>query len=222
MSKLVLKVLILLFLVSGSVLAQDQAGVPGSRRTSSDNVSAILNESLNSSKVSPLSNVTPVSKDNDQQIMSMMLDQYSSGRKYFQPQKQITQPDIKSRLVSSFRENIHFAGFWNHYAIINFTPAMNIKPFDFMTIDANQNLSCYIPIGGIKEHFKTILIHGAAILAIDNSVKLMEVSNSMVRSIAGFVLKNVITTILKAYIDKPSSKKIYSYNSYFYSMSIKF
>ena len=76
-------------------------------------------------------------------------------------------------IVSSYRENIHFAGFYERYAILNFTPTLNIQPFDFININANQIYSCFIPISGVKEHFKTLFIQGAAVLAVDNSVKLI-------------------------------------------------
>ncbi len=222
MLKQVIIILTFLCSLSGYLYAQNGANVLDSRRMSLNNSPEMLNTPLNSSKVSALTGPNPASKEYDQQIMSMMFDQYYSGRKYFQPQKQVKPPDVKSRLVSSFRENIRFGGFWDHYAIVNFTPAVNIKPFDFMSIYANQNLSCYIPVHGIKEHFKSILVHGAAILVVDNSVKLLNASNSIIQPIAGFILKNIITSILKVYIDKPSSNKIYSYNSYFYSMTIRF
>jgi len=128
----------------------------------------------------------------------------------------------KFNIVSSFRENIHFGGFYDRYAIINFTPAMSLKPFDFININASQIYSCFVSISGIKEHFKTLCIQGAAVLAVDNSVKLFFGADKMIPSIVGFAAKNIIITLLKSKLMKKSPNQIYSYDSYSYSFSIKF
>lgn len=125
-------------------------------------------------------------------------------------------------IVSSFRENIRFGGFWDKYAIINFTPAINLQPFEFLSINANQSLSCFVPISGIKEHFKSLFLQGAAILAVDNSVKLFFSSNRIIAPIIGFTLKNLIISVLKRTLEKKSEKQIFSYGSYYYSMKIVF
>jgi len=125
-------------------------------------------------------------------------------------------------IVSSFRENIRFGGFWGKYAIINFNPSFNIKPFDFISIYGNQTMSCWVPIDGIKEHFKSLCIQGAAILVVDNTTKLIFGPNKILPTLAGFALKNLIITMLTHSISKQSANKIYSYNSYYYSVNIKF
>jgi hypothetical protein len=125
-------------------------------------------------------------------------------------------------IISSFRENIRFGGFWDKYAIINFTPSVNIKPFDFISINANQNLSCFIPVQGIKEHFKSLCIQGAALLAVDNSIKLLFGANRIIPSVAGYAAKNIIISLLRRMIEKKSNNQVYSYNSYNYSVNIRF
>ncbi len=136
--------------------------------------------------------------------------------------KQNARTKSSFNIVSSFRENIHFGGYWNRYAIINFTPNINIKPFDFISIYANQNLSCYIPISGIKEHFEFLCIQGASILAVDNSFKLLFNQDKIIPSIIGFALKNVIMSVLMSSLNNNSENKLYSFRSYYYSMSIQF
>lgn len=205
----------------GYGFAQNGSGIYDSKKASLSTSPLNVNTPLSSSKFPVISNIDPPIKEDEARIKVLLLDQYTSGRRYFQPQKEVKPPDIKSKLVSSFRENIR-VGLRHHYAVVNFTPAMSIKPFDFMTIDANQNLSCYVPIKGIKEHYGALLVHGAAILVIDNSVKLLDRPGHIVRTVAGFILKNIVTTILKLYIDKPSSNKIYTYNNYYYSIKITF
>jgi len=129
--------------------------------------------------------------------------------------------EFNLNIVSSFRNNIKFGGFWEGYVIINFTPQVLVKPFDFISIYANHNTICFIPIAGITEHMKQLCIQGAAILAVDNSVKLIFGSNSIIPSIAGFTAKNIIISLLMKSINKNTDSKIYNNNSYYYSISIR-
>lgn len=221
MFKQVIKILVLFFCSSAYLFAQDVA-IPAGKHNPLLNSSVNPGPSVNIKKTENAGIIKPIMTDNEQDMMILSMNRMYVDHSFQHPQKQNQHQDIKSRFVASFRENIHFAGFWDHYAILNFTPAVNLQPFDFMTINASQNLSCYIPIHGIKEHFGTLVAHGAAILAVDNSVKLFFGSGRMLPSIAGFVLKNIITTLITASFNKKSQNKVYSYNNYYYSMSIRF
>jgi len=125
-------------------------------------------------------------------------------------------------IVSSFRQNIRFGGFWDRYAIVNFTPDMYIKPFDFLSIYAVHNSSYFIPIKAMKEHFKLMAVQSAAILAIDNTIKHLLPASKMIKAIAGFVLKNVVINSLLGKIISKGSDKIIEQGSYYCSMSIRF
>jgi hypothetical protein len=125
-------------------------------------------------------------------------------------------------IVSSFRSNIRFGGFWGKYAIVNFSPQVNVKPFDFMSVYANHNFSCFIPIKGIKEHFKMLCIQGVSILAVDNAVKFIFGSDNSIPALAGFALKTIIINSVMSKINKGKKNKIYDNVSYYYSISIKF
>jgi hypothetical protein len=124
-------------------------------------------------------------------------------------------------IVSSFRSNIRFGGFWGKYAIVNFTPSMLLQPFEFISVYANHNFSCFIPIEGIKEHMEMLCIQGAAVLAVDNSVKLVFGSRKIIPSIAGFIAKTIIINSVMASINKNKKNKILDYRSYYYSISIR-
>ena len=125
-------------------------------------------------------------------------------------------------IVSSFRQNIRFGGFWDRYAIVNFTPDMFIKPFDFLSVYAVHNSSYFIPIKAVKEHFKLMAIQSAAILVIDNSVKhLMPVGN-MIKSITGFLLKNIVINTLLDDILSKGSDRIFEQGSYYCAISVRF
>lgn len=124
-------------------------------------------------------------------------------------------------IISSFRENIRFGGFWDKYAIINFNPSVNLKPVDFISIYANENLSCFVPVTEIKEYVKLLCIHSAAILAVDNSVKLFFNQNAWVAQAAGFIAKNLIISILKSQLNS-RDEKIYNHDSYYFAVSVRF
>ena len=136
--------------------------------------------------------------------------------------KPVVQQKKTFNIVSSFRENIHFGGWWNRYAIINFTPNISLKPFSFISIYANQNLSCFVPIDGIKEHFEFLCVQGASILAIDNTFKLLFDRNRIVPSVIGFALKNVVMAVVMNTLNNHSPNRLYSFRSYYYSMNITF
>jgi hypothetical protein len=125
-------------------------------------------------------------------------------------------------IVTSFRSNIRFGGFWGKYAIVNFTPSMLLQPFDFISIFANHNFSCFIPIKGIKEHMEMLCVQGAAVLAVDNSVKLIFGSKKIIPSIASFIAKTVIINTVMASINKNKKNKILDNRSYYYSVSVRF
>ncbi|HWA05262.1 MAG TPA: hypothetical protein VG961_01850 [Ignavibacteria bacterium] len=125
-------------------------------------------------------------------------------------------------IVSSFRQNIRFGGFWDRYAIVNFTPDMFIKPFDFMSIYAVHNSSYFIPIKAVKEHIKLMAVQGAAILAIDNTIKHLLPASKMIKAITGFLLKNVVINSLLGQILNKGSDRIFEQGSYYCSVNIRF
>lgn len=122
--------------------------------------------------------------------------------------------------VNSFRENIRFGGFWNKYAIVNFNPSVNLKPADFINIYANENLSCFVPINEVKNYLKLLMFHSAAILAVDNSVKLLFKQNEWIAQATGFIAKNLVILILKEQLFNRNS--IYNHDSFYFAVSVKF
>lgn len=124
-------------------------------------------------------------------------------------------------IVSSFRSNIRFGGFCGKYAIINFTPQVSLKPAGFISVYASHSTSCYVPIDGIKENIKMLCIQGAAVLAVDNAVRLFFRAGNMIPSIAGFIAKTLIINSLMASISKSSKNKVFDYKTYYYSVSIR-
>lgn len=157
--------------------------------------------------------------ENTEKIRSVELYRYSVD--LMQKSKTIKE-ESTFNIVSSFRQNIRFGGFWDRYAIVNFTPNMFIKPFDFLSIYAVHNSSYFIPITAVKEHFKLMAVQSAAILAIDNTIKHLLPAGKMIKAIAGFILKNVVINSLLGKIISEGSDKIFEQGSYYCSMSIRF
>jgi hypothetical protein len=134
------------------------------------------------------------------------------------PKKKIE--ENKLDLVSSFRSNIRFGGFWDKYAIINFSPSIFVQPTDFLSVYANHNTSMFIPIKEIKDEFKNLCIKGAAVLAIDNLFKVIGGSNKTLPLIANFTIKNIVLSILQSAMSKGND--CFEQRSYYYAVSIRF
>ncbi len=140
---------------------------------------------------------------------------------YEAPAQNNKEEPVFNILSSSFRSNIRFGGFWDKYAIINFTPSVFIKPTSYINFSANHSHSCFVPIDGIKEHVKLLFIQGAAVLAVDNTIKLFFGSESVIPKIAGFVFKTLIITEVMKTINKNKSNPMYEHKTYRYSISIR-
>lgn len=136
--------------------------------------------------------------------------------------KRTMREESKFNIVSSFRSNIRFGGFYDRYAIVNFTPQMSFKPMEFISVYAHHNISYFVPIQSVKEHFTSMATQCAAILAIDNFVKHMLPEGKIFRSITGFILKNTIIHLLTKSITGKGNDRVLEYDFYYYSVSIRF
>ncbi len=140
---------------------------------------------------------------------------------FLHPQRNLKE-EQEFNVVKSFRSNIRFGGFWDKYVIVNYTPEMNIQPTKSISIFAQHNLSYFIPITGLKEHFRMMAIQSAAILAIDNSVKLLVPVKGMLNSIVNFALKNAVLHYMLKSVTSNGNEKIFEFGYYYYSISVRF
>jgi hypothetical protein len=147
--------------------------------------------------------------------VTMELREFSKN--LFVPVKQISYP--APGLVNSFRNNVHFGGFWDKYCIINFTPNMYIQPTDFISIFATHNTSVYVPIKGATEYAKSLALQSLAIVAIDNSMKFLLPPNNVIQGIVSFALKNAAMALVKKF---SSENTLTEFKYYYYSVSIRF
>ena len=184
MIKHVIKILLAVYCFQSITLSQDIRLPPVNE--GSVNSGPLLKKDNNSQKKN-------ADQDEDKVIQSVELYRYSFD---LLQKTRIVKEENTFNIVSSFRQNIRFGGFWDRYAIVNFTPDMFIKPFDFISIYAVHNTSYFIPIIAVKEHFRLMAIQSMAILAIDNTIKFLLPAGKMIKSIAGFVLKNIVINSL--------------------------
>jgi hypothetical protein len=161
---------------------------------------------------------------NEKIMQNVLINTGSEIRSNFEKQyfnlRPVEKKEFTFNIVSSFRKNIRFGGFWENYAIINFTPDMFIQPFDFISIYASHNFSNYIPMTSIKENIKPLAIEGAVILAVDNTVKFLLSFNHILQSIAGFAAKNLVIGLIKN--PNKEQKKLLEFKYYYYAISIRF
>lgn len=215
MIKHVIKILLAAYCLHSISFSQDIRQVNPVNVTVETNYDSkyLLQQELNSTKNS-------ISKQSDaEKIQIIELYRYSFD--LMNTSKKIKE-ESTFNIVSSFRQNIKFGGFWDRYAIVNFTPDMYIKPFDFVSIYAVHNSSYFIPIKAVKEHFKLMAVQSAAILAIDNTIKHLLPASKMIKAIAGFLLKNIVINSLLGEIISKGSDKIFEQGSYYCSLSIRF
>mgnify|MGYP003513267509 FL=1 len=212
MIKHVIKIMLAVYCLQSFLLSQDMFQETTETGTVINNNSTkfLLREDSKSKELK---------SENTEKIRSIELYRYTLD--LMQKSKTIKE-ESTFNIVSSFRQNIRFGGFWDRYAIVNFTPDMFIKPFDFLSIYAVHNSSYFIPIKAVKEHFKLMAVQSAAILAIDNTIKHLLPASKMIKAIAGFVLKNVVINSLLGKIISKGSDKIFEQGSYYCSMSIRF
>lgn len=125
-------------------------------------------------------------------------------------------------IVKSFRSNIRFGGFWDKYVIVNYTPEMSIEPAKHITFSARHNLSYFIPLTGLRDHFKLMAVQSAAVLVIDSSVKLLLPEKGMFRAVLNFALKNLILHYMLRSVTANGNDKVMEFGYYYYSLSIRF
>jgi hypothetical protein len=145
-------------------------------------------------------------------LLSYLFSSRSSGNSHKRPEK---------NLITSISENIEMGGISGKFAVISFTPKLNIEPVEFISIYADQNVRYLIPIKTINEHLQLLFFQSAYILAIDNFMNLWSRTPTIIQSIAGFIAKNIISSLVNGSIDNSSKSKTYSITTYYYSIKIK-
>lgn len=207
---IITSVFCLSIIMPAAIFAQELTAEPRTNQTDNvGNISLIKIEKPNK----PVINDTKEQNPSETANIQLMNNAYASMHI---KQKE---PSPPATIINSFKSNIHFGGFWNHYAIINFTPDMFVKPFDFISIYASHNTSVYIPISEAKSYIKTLAIKSLAIVAIDNSIRFLLPPNKILQSLAGFAAKNIVMSFLKT---TSGGNPALEFKYFYYAVSIRF
>lgn len=205
------KIFMLLTVIAEGIFSQNI------KLTGAENISerTLVNHSSSSKKIS----IIKTEESINEAMLEKKLYEFELSNRRVEP-KNIP---YKFDIVSSFRSNIRYGGFWDKYAIINFTPEMYIKPFDFISVYAIRNMSFWVPIDGIKQNFRSMALRSAAILAADNSVKLFLRNEKVLGPVVGFLLKNFFLYLVnKTEKDSDSKNDLKNYDNHYYAVSIRF
>lgn len=156
----------------------------------------------------------------DERSLPPNIEFYRYELKMFAPQQ--SKQDEKFDPVSSFRSNIRFGGFWDRYAIVNYTPALNIAPFSFMDISAYHNMSYFVPVKAVKEHFKSMVVQSAAVLGIETAFRYIKILPPMLQQIISFFCKNAVLQYMQKRVLNEGTDRVFRHINYYYSMRIRF
>jgi len=210
MGRIIISFLLLFLLVLNAPKAQvnPSVSIPKPNIQSASILRLRTDESVSFVKTSLPNYISPVEDEFHSYTQQLLI-----------PQEKHESP--ASSLVSSFRKNIHFGGYWNGYAIVNFTPNLFIQPADFISIYTNNSASMYVPIKGLRENMKILVVQGAAVMAAENAAKYFLSSMPIVQSLAGFVIKNLVLAYFDKVLNKdPTSIPVFKY--YNCSVNIRF
>lgn len=146
---------------------------------------------------------------------------YRYSVEMLRPQSNI-RPEKPLDVVGSFRSNIRFGGFWEQYAILNFTPQIYFKPLDFIGIFASHNISYFIPMEKIRENIKGFAIEGAAIMAVETTFRFLNPRQSFIGKALNFLAKNLIISYMTGLVRGDKDNGVVDFGNYYYSISIRF
>ncbi len=138
---------------------------------------------------------------------------------------QIADKEKSFNIISVFSDNISFGGFWDKFAVINFSPRFSISPFKSINLSGNYNLSCLVPMGSIRNYSKSVVIQGVLMLAVDNLFKLTSESPGWIIELISYAAKNfLINSFIRKVIrhSGDSSDPMYEYEYYNYNVRINF
>ncbi|MBL8016567.1 MAG: hypothetical protein JNK43_04795 [Ignavibacteria bacterium] len=138
----------------------------------------------------------------------------------FAPQR--SEQEEKFDPVSSFRSNIRFGGFWDRYAIVNYTPALNITPLSFIDVSAYHNMSYFVPVKAVKEHFKSMALQSAAVMGIETVFRYIKIFPPMLQQIISFFCKNALLQFMQKRVLNEGTDRIFRQVNYYYNLRIRF
>jgi hypothetical protein len=133
--------------------------------------------------------------------------------------------NFRFNLIESMNSNVKFGGFYNGSINIQFSPAMYIKPFSFLSIYANRQKNLFIPMERLQENAASLAAETSGMIIIETLVKLILPPNIIVRGITEFTLKNCISFLMYSIFNSSQGSRssgVYKYDFYYLSAGITF
>jgi len=131
----------------------------------------------------------------------------------------------KFDLIQSVNSNVKFGGFYNGSVNIQFSPAMYIKPFSFLSIYANHQKNLFIPMESITDNAVPIAVETTGMVLIENIVKMFAPPDKVVRGLTEFTLKNCVSFLIYSIFNSSQASKssgVYKHDFYYFSAGITF
>ena len=128
-------------------------------------------------------------------------------------------------VLGNISNNVSFGGFYENFALLNFTPQLNIDPAEFLNIYANHYYNIFIPLSRAKDISSSVIINSFSLLILDGTSDLLFEDKNWIAQIAELALKNcIINVFLKPKLTENqfSNDKILHFDNFYYSLRIIF
>jgi hypothetical protein len=131
----------------------------------------------------------------------------------------------KFDLMQSVNSNVKFGGFYNGSVNIQFSPAMYIKPFSFLSIYANHQKNLFIPMESITDNAVPLAVETTGMVLIENIVRMFAPPDKVVRGVTEFALKNCVSFLIYSIFNSSQASQnsgVYKFDFYYFSAGITF
>ena len=201
--------------------SQDSKPNPFAEKTATEKINSLLSEKMNAQQ--------KISTGNLEKRLESKPDERYEFMKSVQINLYKAPAEIKENykfdLIQSVNSNVKFGGFYNGSVNIQFSPAMYIKPFSFLSIYANHQKNLFIPMECITDNAVPLAVETTGMVLIENIVKMFAPPDKVVRGVAEFALKNCVSFIVYSIFNSSQASKssgVYKHDFYYFSAGITF
>lgn len=201
--------------------SQDSKPNPFAEKTATEKINSLLIEKLNAQQ--------KISTGNLEKRLASKPDERYEFMKSVQINLYKAPAEIKENykfdLIESVNSNVKFGGFYNGSVNIQFSPAMYIKPFSFLSIYANHQKNLFIPMESITDNAVPLAVETTGMVLIENIVKIFAPPDKVVRGVAEFALKNCVSFLVYSIFNSSQASQssgVYKYDFYYFSAGITF
>lgn len=209
--------------------SQDSKPNPFAEKTATEKINSLLNERLNERLNEKLNAQQKNSTGNLEKKLESKPDERYEFMKSVQINFYKAPAEIKENykfdLIKSVNSNVKFGGFYNGSVNIQFSPAMFIQPFSFLSIYANHQKNLLIPMESISNNAIPLAVETTGMVLIENIVKMFAPPNKVVRGVTEFALKNCVSFIVYSIFNSSQASQnsgVFKHDFYYFSAGITF